>query len=243
MAQKSRQEQPAAAPAARSPGPLPRAERRKNSERSATTRRLILDATIACLNAWGYGGVTNIKVADAAGVSRGATMHHFPTRQALIIATVEHAYHCLRDFRAEEMAKIPPGLPRFRAILDQSLTTQRMPEGTALNEVRIGSRSDAEIREAVTPMMSAISEDYVRVVSRIAREAGLKPNHELYGLIGTVAMATRALAINTFTYPSVGVRDNVVWTLQMMREDLIARQLGEQHAERPAPLPDVPRVQ
>lgn len=229
-------------PAAK-PAPRPRAERRKNTERSASTRRLILDATITCLNAWGYGGVTNIKVADAAGVSRGAMMHHFPTRQALIIATVEHAYHCLRDFRAEEMAKVPPGMPRFRAILDQSLVTQRMPEGTALNEVRIGSRSDAEIREAVTPMMSAISEDYVRVVSRIAREAGLKPNRELHGLIGTVAMATRALAINTFTYPSVGVRDNVVWTLQMMREDFIARQLGEQHAQRPAPLPDAPRVQ
>ena len=233
---------PAPAPAAK-PAPRPRAERRKNTERSASTRRLILDATITCLNAWGYGGVTNIKVADAAGVSRGAMMHHFPTRQALIIATVEHAYHCLRDFRAEEMAKVPPGMARFRAILDQSLVTQRMPEGTALNEVRIGSRSDAEIREAVTPMMSAISEDYVRVVSRIAREAGLKPNRELHGLIGTVAMATRALAINTFTYPSVGVRDNVVWTLQMMREDFIARQLGEQHAQRPAPLPDPPRVQ
>ncbi len=216
-------------------------ERRKNAERSASTRRLILDATINCLNAWGYGGVTNIKVADAAGVSRGAMMHHFPTRQALIVATVEHAYQRLNEFRATEMAKVPVGLPRFRAILDQSLITQRMPEGTALNEVRIGSRSDKEIREAVTPMMSAISEDYVRMVSRIAREAGLKASRELHGLTGTVAMATRALAINTFTYPSVGVRDNVVWTLTMMREDFIARQLGEKFAERPAPLPDEPR--
>ena len=48
-------------------------------------------------------------------------------------------------------------------------------------------------------MMSAISEDYVRMVSRIARGAGLKPNRELHGLTGTVAMATRALAIHTFT--------------------------------------------
>lgn len=216
-------------------------ERRPNVERSAATRGLILDATITCLNEWGYGGVTNIKVADAAGVSRGAMMHHFPTRQALIVATVEHAHERLNTFRAEEMDRTPPGLPRFRAILDQSLVTQRMPEGTALNEIRIGSRSDKEIREAVTPMMSAISEDYVRMVGRIAKEAGLKRNRELHGLIGTVAMATRALAINTFTYPSVGIRDNVLWTLQMMREDLIARQLGEEQAERPAPLPDIPR--
>lgn len=223
------------------PKPAVRHERRPNVERSAATRKLILDATITCLNDWGYGGVTNIKVADAAGVSRGAMMHHFPTRQALIIATIEHAHDKLNVFRAAEMERTPPGLPRFRAILDQSLVTQRMPEGTALNEIRIGSRSDKEIREAVTPMMSAISEDYVRMVSRIARDAGLKPSRELHGLTGTVAMATRALAINTFTYPSVGVRDNVLWTLQMMREDLIARQLGEKFAERPAPLPELPR--
>ena len=223
------------------PKPAARHERRPNVERSAATRKLILDATITCLNDWGYGGVTNIKVADAAGVSRGAMMHHFPTRQALIIATIEHAHDKLNVFRAAEMERTPPGLPRFRAILDQSLVTQRMPEGTALNEIRIGSRSDKEIREAVTPMMSAISEDYVRMVSRIARDAGLKPSRELHGLTGTVAMATRALAINTFTYPSVGVRDNVLWTLQMMREDLIARQLGEKFAERPAPLPELPR--
>jgi len=215
-----------------------RRERRKNAERSAATRRQILEATIQCLDTSGYGAVTNIRVADLAGVSRGAMMHHFPTRQALIIATVEYAYETLNQYRADEVAKVPPGLDRYRAIMDLSVITQRMPEGMALNEIRIGSRSDPEIRDAVTPMMSAISEDYVRMVSRIAREAGLKATRELHGLTGTVAMATRALAINTFTYPSPRVGDNVSWTLQTMREDLIARQLGKDKAKYPPPLPE-----
>jgi AcrR family transcriptional regulator len=213
-----------------------RPERRKNVDRSAATRRQILEATIQCLERWGYGAVTNIKVADAAGVSRGAMMHHFPTRQALVVATVEFAYEKQSLLRAEELAKVPPGLDRYRRIMDLSFTTQRMPEGMALNEIRIGSRSDPEIREAVTPMMSSISEDYVRMVSRVAREAGLKSTRALRGLTGTVAMATRALAINTFTYPSSQVAENVLWTLQTMREDLIARQLGKEHARPPAPL-------
>jgi AcrR family transcriptional regulator len=182
--------------------------------------------------------VTNIRVADLAGVSRGAMMHHFPTRQALIIATVEYAYETLNQYRAIEVAKSPPGLDRYRLIMNLSLVTQRMPEGMALNEIRIGSRSDLEIRDGVTPMMSAISEDYVRMVSRIAREAGLKATRELHGLTGTVAMAMRALAINTFTYPSPRVGDNVSWTLQTMREDLIARQLGKDKAQYPPPLPE-----
>jgi len=214
----------------------PRRERRSNPERSAATRRQILEATVQCLDASGYGAMTNLRVADLAGVSRGAMMHHFPTRQALIIATVEFAYESLNQFRAEEMAKAPPGLDRYRLIMDLSFVTQRMPAGMALNEIRIGSRSDPEIRDAVTPMMSAISEDYVRLVSRIACEAGLKPTRELHGLTGTVAMATRALAINTFTYPSPRVGENVAWTLQTMREDLIARQLGPNKARHPPPL-------
>jgi AcrR family transcriptional regulator len=179
-----------------------RRDRRKNAERSAATRKQILEATVQCLDASGYGAVTNIRVADLAGVSRGAMMHHFPTRQALIIATVEYAYETLNQYRAIEAAKSPPGLDRYRLIMNLSLVAQRMPEGMALNEIRIGSRSDLEIRDGVTPMMSAISEDYVRMVSRIAREAGLKATRELHGLTGTVAMATRALAINTFTYPT-----------------------------------------
>jgi AcrR family transcriptional regulator len=211
-----------------------KAERRKNVDRSAATRRQILEATVRCLDQWGYGAVTNLKVADAAGVSRGAMMHHFPTRQALIVGTIEFAYANQSAFRAAELAKAPAGLDRFRRIMDLSYTTQRMPEGMALNEIRIGSRSDPEIREAVTPMMSTISEDYVRMISDVAREAGLKSNREMRGLIGTVAMASRALAINTFTYPSSRVAENVLWTLQCMREDLIARELGAKHARRPA---------
>jgi AcrR family transcriptional regulator len=214
-------------------GAQTRRDRRKNAERSAATRKQFLEATVQCLDASGYGAVTNIRVADLAGVSRGAMMHHFPTRQALIIATVEYAYETLNQYRAIEVAKSPPGLDRYRLIMDLSLVTQRIPEGMALNEIRIGSRSDA-----VTPMMSAISEDYVRMVSRIAREAGLKATRELHGLTGTVAMATRALAINTFTYPSPRVGDNVSWTLQTMREDLIARQLGKDKAQYPPPLPE-----
>ena len=81
----------------------------------------------------------------------------------------------------------------------------------------------------------------MRLVGRVAREAGLKPNRELHGLTGAVAMATRALAINTFTYPSPQASEGVLWTLQMAREDLIARQLGKDKAKYPEPLPEVPR--
>lgn len=78
----------------------PKAEWRTNVGRSAATRRQILDATVRCLDQWGYGAGTNLKVADAADVSRGAMMHNFPTRQALIVGTIEFAYANQNVFRA-----------------------------------------------------------------------------------------------------------------------------------------------
>lgn len=215
-----------------------RSERRKNADRSASTRRQILEATVRCLDAWGYGAVTNMKVADEAGVSRGAMMHHFPSRQALIVATVEFANTRLTEYRSAEIEKLPEGLARYRGFTELALTTQRMPEGMACNEIRIGSRSDPEIRAAVTPIMSQISDDYGRLVSRLARAAGLTPNREVQGLTSTMVMSTRALAINTFTYPRGNIEENVLWMIRNIREDIIARQLGETFAERPAPLPE-----
>lgn len=216
-----------------------RSERRKNADRSASTRRQILEATVRCLDAWGYGSVTNIKVADEAGVSRGAMMHHFPTRQALIVATVEFANSKLTEYRRVEIEKLPEGLARYRGFTELALTTQRMPEGMACNEIRIGSRSDPEIRAAVTPIMSQISDDYGRLVARLARTAGLTPNREVQGLTSTMVMSTRALAINTFTYPRGNIEENVLWMIRNIREDIIARQLGEKFAERPEPLPEM----
>jgi AcrR family transcriptional regulator len=212
-------------------GSLGQRSRRRNIDRSAATRRQILEATIRLLDSHGYGAVTNIKVAEAAGVSRGAMMHHFPTRQDLLVATVEFAYDKLLAYRLTHLGKLDFGLPRYRALIDLAWATARLPEGIACNEIRTGSRSDPEIRKAVTPMMSRISDDYARLVGRLAREAGLTPDVELRGLTATTAMVMRSLAINTFTYPREKLVENVLASLKRMRENIIARQLGGHMAQ------------
>jgi len=208
-------------------------ERRSNVDRSASTRRQIFEATIRCLQTDGYGAVTNIRVAEAAGVSRGAMMHHFPTQQALIVATIEYAYGKLSDHRMQVLSKLDVGLPRYRALIDLAWATAQMPEGVACNEVRHGSRSNPELRAAVTPIMTRLSDDYGRLHIRLAREAGLEADAEVQGLTAMTAMTMRSLAVNTFTYPRSQMVENVLFTLKAAREDIIARQLGEHVAQRP----------
>jgi AcrR family transcriptional regulator len=84
---------------------------RRQEERSATTRRALLDATVVCLAELGYAGTTSAAVAERAGLSRGAQLHHFGTRDQLVVAAVEHlAQKRLRQVR-DQMSRLAPSRP------------------------------------------------------------------------------------------------------------------------------------
>lgn len=81
---------------------------RRQEQRSAATRRALLDATVACLAELGYAGTTSAAVAERAGLSRGAQLHHFGTRDQLVVAAVEHlAQKRLRRVR-DQMSRLGP---------------------------------------------------------------------------------------------------------------------------------------
>lgn len=66
--------------------------RRTQAERTEETRSRILDAAVQVLTAKGYAGLRTAEVAATAGVSRGALTHHFPSRDALLLAVVEEVF-------------------------------------------------------------------------------------------------------------------------------------------------------
>ncbi len=77
-------------------------------------RARLLEATVDCLVERGFAGTTTTLVSERAGVSRGAQLHHFPTKNDLVVAAVEH----VTMLRAEELrtavAGVPPGERRTR---------------------------------------------------------------------------------------------------------------------------------
>ena len=91
------------------------------AQKSAMTRDRILEAAIDCFVNLGYTNVTTAKVASAAGVSRGAMLHHFPSKTELIQAAVEFLHDKVLEDYTQRVANIPPGLSgkkRRRAGLD-----------------------------------------------------------------------------------------------------------------------------
>jgi AcrR family transcriptional regulator len=72
--------------------PLAAPRRRTQAERTAETRLRILKAAAQLIRRRGYARFRTAEVAAEAGVSRGAQLHHFPTKDSLVVATLEHVF-------------------------------------------------------------------------------------------------------------------------------------------------------
>ena len=72
----------------------PRAEpvKRTQAERFAETRRKIIDATVDCIDSFGFPKTTMQKVARKAGVTVGAVQHHFPSKSELLAGVLEDGF-------------------------------------------------------------------------------------------------------------------------------------------------------
>ncbi|MGE0487073.1 MAG: TetR/AcrR family transcriptional regulator [Gammaproteobacteria bacterium] len=68
------------------PGRIPQAER------SARMRERLARAAFEVIRDHGYVNFRTAAVARAAGVSQGAQLHHFPTKNSLAEAAIEHAW-------------------------------------------------------------------------------------------------------------------------------------------------------
>src|SRR5271154_6998069 len=91
--------------------------RRTQQERSAAMRLRLLDAAVDCLYELGYSGTTTIEVAARAGVSRGAQLHHFPTKKRLVTVAVRPLLaKRLEEFR-EAFAPLPADANKFVAVI------------------------------------------------------------------------------------------------------------------------------
>src|SRR3954452_19615220 len=125
--------------------------RRTQAERTASTRAALLDATIDCLVEDGYAGTTTTRIVERAGVSRGAQVHHFPTKAELVSEAVRH----LAGKRIEEFLQTMPRLPRSEEkrvsrILDLIWEVHNGPLFEAAIELWVAARTDAELRASLT---------------------------------------------------------------------------------------------
>jgi len=120
---------------------------RTKAERSAATRARLLDATIDCLVELGWSGTSTTEVARRAGVSRGAQVHHYPSKEDLVVAAVEHL--CTRrmhEYRAA-LERLPDHERTPGASVDLLWSVWSGPTLEAWLELIVACRTQPALRE------------------------------------------------------------------------------------------------
>ncbi len=128
----------------------------KATPKSQRTRARILDAAMRLFAQIGYHAATNAVIADAAGLTRGAMLYHFATREELVEAAIAHIeLHRARLF--EQAASVPPasGMDASEHAIDAYWTLLHERPFVAFAELEAAARTDPMLSHRLEGARSA----------------------------------------------------------------------------------------
>jgi AcrR family transcriptional regulator len=181
------------------PTSRPRPPRRSRTERSADSRQLILDATLECLHELGYARTTTLTIQARAGVSRGRLLHHFPSREGLLVAACQHlASTHLSELRAWPSGSpehdLEPAADRLDLAVDVLWSTFDQPYFWGAVELWTAARTEPTLRATLRP-----EERRLGIAVRQAIDAQFGPaftGHPRYPLVReTLLTSMRGVAL------------------------------------------------
>lgn len=135
---------PATAPAAP-------AARRAVQSRTLDVQRRILDAAVEVMLEHGYAGASTLRIQERADVSRGRLLHHFPSRDALLVAAAQHLARARVGELPNDHAWPTDLSERIDAVVDRMALTFTQGYFWAATELWVAARTHDEIRDALLP--------------------------------------------------------------------------------------------
>jgi AcrR family transcriptional regulator len=142
---------------------VPVETREPQQDRSRATRARLLESAITCLADLGWSASTVAVVAEHAGVSRGAAQHHFPTREALFMAALEHVTHERGAQMRRELEDRRTEMDT-RAIVDLVFDLFTGTFFRAALMLWVAAAAEPQLREQVVPLEARIGREVHRVV-------------------------------------------------------------------------------
>jgi len=183
--------------------------RRTNAGRTRDMRARLLDATVACLAEHGYAGTSTTRICKVAGVSRGAQLHHFPLKQDLMVAAVEHVFEARRaDFRAA-LADVQPGEGRIGEALDRMWDLVQGRPTAAWLELVMAGRTDPELHDRVVGATDRLRAAGAAEFALLGEASGLPP-----AAMQLASAVMDGLAVQEFAGLTSEVRDGVLTLLK-----------------------------
>ncbi|MBW3610322.1 MAG: TetR/AcrR family transcriptional regulator [Actinobacteria bacterium] len=185
---------------------------------AAATRARILDGALMSFSARGYGATSLDSLAGGLGLRKQTILHHFGTKEGLLMAVVDHSAAELGEALEVALARAGPGFDRVEALVRAVFRlAARRPEllGLLREVSRLGPPTATRLVEVLDPLV-------VRAGAFLEEEmaAGRMRRHDPRLLLLSVYSTVIGAATEVEVLRAVGV-DPTARTLVRRRTELL----------------------
>ena len=164
--------------------------------KSENTRTVILNAALQCFYERGFNNTTTEKVAREAGVSRGAMLHHFPSRFDLIKAAVHRLHQQRLEIFEVQEGQIQENAEHslIEAGIDDYWAQLHSPLFTVWNELRVAARTDVDLNNILKPAVREFDAKFSMLSARVFPDLALSEEFERANLLTSFLL--EGMAVN-----------------------------------------------
>ncbi len=158
-------------------------------------RTRLLDATIECLVTYGYAGTTTPRVAARAGVTRGAQIHHFRSKEDLVVAAIEHLAQQRVQAAMREFGRVEASSDPVSTVLEFLWEAHQGPMFVATVELWVAARTDTVLAGHVERVEPLVNSTLVSAIAQLVPEHARK---DLRNFVYTAMDALRGILLASF---------------------------------------------
>jgi AcrR family transcriptional regulator len=193
------------------------------ARKSASTRTQIIEAAVKCLVDLGYARTTTAVIAEKAGLSRGAMLHHFPSKMDIVRAAVDYLHaKRLRAFR-KAMAKEPAGGDHVRLGVESYWAHVKHPWFVAFFELAVAARTDNDLAAILFPAQEAFEREWYETSLDLFPEWKHKGEKFLLGF-DLSRYVIEGMAINFLTHKETERDKRVLRYLEEKLKELVRQE-------------------
>ncbi|MFE3446343.1 TetR/AcrR family transcriptional regulator [Nocardia sp. NPDC059180] len=178
---------------------LSKPARRTQEQRSSEMRVRLLDATIDCLVEYGYAGTTTPRVAERAGVTRGAQVHHFGSKNDLVVAAISHLAQRRAETAMRDMGRVEEVDDPVDAALEFLWELHQGPLFIATVELWVAGRTDSVLAAAMEKVEPFVNNAVLLAVARFVPDEVRRKDARDF--VYTAMDALRGILISNFIDP------------------------------------------
>lgn len=140
------------------------------AQKSASTRLQIIEAAIKAFVSLGYANTTTTHIAEQAGLSRGAMLHHFPSKMDIVKAAVEYLHNKRLTAFRRSITELPADADRVKLAVEAYWEHVQHPMFIAFFELSVAARTDKELRAILRPVQKEFAVTWYKMAQDLFPE-------------------------------------------------------------------------